>query len=165
MCVKDSPAEYQCKREHQLPDIRRRLRTLHGGDAHVRERGREQHERENQQEEQTAALMHRIRGLRVPVQAHGVVKANEDDDSHERVPRDLHEDVGRHEDLPGECLGGALADLEEGALCDEVGEDLLDQVAEEEEDHEDGEHLVLQRLAAGSRVVEGEADEEALGWG
>lgn len=44
-----------------------------------------------------------------------------------------------------------------------MGHDLLREVAEDGEEHEDSEELVLETLERSGRVPEGEADEETLG--
>jgi hypothetical protein len=47
-------------------------------------------------------------------------------------------------------------------LGDKVGHNLLDELAEDGEEHEDGEHLVLEFLLRGASMEEGEANEEGL---
>jgi hypothetical protein len=47
-------------------------------------------------------------------------------------------------------------------LSDELRHDLLDQLGEEDEKHEDTEELVLESLLGIGGFEEGEADEEAL---
>jgi hypothetical protein len=47
-------------------------------------------------------------------------------------------------------------------LSDEVRHNLLDELAEYGEEHEDGEHLVLEFLLGGACIEEGESDEEGL---
>ncbi len=44
-----------------------------------------------------------------------------------------------------------------------MGHDLLDELAEDSEEHEDGEHLVLELLLGSACVEEGKSDEEGLG--
>ena len=77
------------------------------------------------------------------VEADRVVEADEDDDGHEGVPGQFDYDVGEHERLPAVGLARTFSDFVEGSLRDKVRHYLLHQLAEDGEQHEDGEHLIL----------------------
>lgn len=153
-------AEDECEGEHQVGDVAARLGVLDGRDDHVGEGRGEEEELPDQQEHEPGAGGHAVGGRRVVVQPDGVVPGEEDEHGHERIPGQLDDNVGDHECLPAIRLARALAHLVEGALGDEVRHDLLHELAEDGEQHEDGEHLVLQLLLRGACVEEGEADEE-----
>ena len=147
-------AEDEAEREDQVGDVSARLGRLDAGDDHVGEGTGEEQELEDEEEHQPAALVHGVGGFRVAVQADGVVPADEDEEGGERVPREFDDDVGEHEGSPGVSLRGAFADLVEGALGDEVGHDLLGELAEDSHEHEDGEELVLHALLTILRTKE-----------
>jgi len=65
-----------------------------------------------------------------------VVEADEDDDSHESVPGEFDGNVGDHESLPGVGSTGALANLIQRALSDEVRHDLLNELTEDSKEQE-----------------------------
>ena len=111
-------------------------------------------------EEQTAALGDRIRELGVAIQTDRIVVREEKRYGGQCVPRELDEDVRQHERLPGVRLGRALTDLVQVALGNEVRHGLVDERAEDDEQHEHGEHLVLQILDRATGLEEREADEE-----
>ena len=98
----------------------------------------------------------------VLVHTNGIIPTEEDDNGHERLPRNLNKNIRQHESFPGVCLCRAFADFVESTLSDEVGHDLLDKLSKNGEEHEDGEHLVLQALLGERCFVEDEADEEGL---
>jgi hypothetical protein len=47
-------------------------------------------------------------------------------------------------------------------LNDEVGHDLLDKLAEDGEQHENGKHLILKALLTELSLEEGKSDEKSL---
>ena len=102
-----------------------------------------------------------VGGDGVAVHADRVVEGEVDDGGHEGVPGEFDDDVGEHEDLPGVSFRGPLARFVEGPLGDKVGEHLLEELAEDGHEHEDGEELVLEPLQGDGRVPEGETNEEA----
>ena len=114
-----------------------------------------------EEEEQPAALSDRIRILSVAIETDRIVEAEEQAHSRQSVPRELDEDVRQHERLPGVRLGRALTDLVQVALGNEVRHGLVDERAEDDEQHEHGEHLVLQILDRATGLEEREADEES----
>ena len=89
----DLPAENQRKRKQQIRNISCRLRRLNARDNHVRERAREDQERQDEQEHQRASLRHLVRLYGIRAQANGIVPAHEDEYGHERVPGDLNENI------------------------------------------------------------------------
>jgi hypothetical protein len=97
----------------------------------------------------------------VLIEANGVVPGEEDEDSHEGVPGKLDDDVCDHESFPGVCFAGTFADFIERALRNEMGHDLLDELAEDGHEHEDTKHLVLETLLGVGCLEERETDEEA----
>ena len=66
--------------------------------------------------------------------------------------------------MPRIGLRWTLSGFVEGALGHEVGHDLLAEVGENREKHEDGEELVLQSLERVGHFPEGESDEHCLVW-
>ena len=157
----EDAAEDEGEGEEQVADVTRGFGVFDAGDDHVGEGGGEEQEGPDEEEHQGAALVDLVGGDRVAVHADGVVEGEEDDDGHEGVPGEFDDDVGEHEDLPRVGFRGAFAGLVEGALGDEVGEDLLHELPEDGHEHEDGEELVLEPLQGDGGVPEGEADEEA----
>ena len=157
---RDIPAEDEAQREEQVGNVAARLGQVGAGDDHVGKGAGEHQKHPDEQEHERLALRRLARGDGVVVQADGVVPAGVDEDGHERVPGQLDEDVGHEEGLPAVALAGPLARLVQRALHHEVGHDLLHQVAEDGEEHEDAEHLVLQALQRRGRAVEAEADEQ-----
>lgn len=101
-----------------------------------------------------------IRGLRVAIQARGIVPGEEASNAHDSVPEHFDGDVGQYKGLPGVRLGLALAGFVEGALQNPHGQDLVDELDDDEEEDEDAKHLVLQALHCVCAVDEGEADHE-----
>ncbi|TFA97843.1 hypothetical protein CCMA1212_010383 [Trichoderma ghanense] len=153
-------AEDEAHHEEDVGQVAARLGGVGDGDAGVGKGAREDEELPEQQPHEAASLGDLACRGGVLVEADGVVDADEHDDGHERVPRDLGDDLGQHEDLPAVRLGRPLADLVERALDHKVRHLLLHQLPEDGEDVEDGEHLVLQALDAERGVEEDEADEE-----
>ena len=101
--------------------------------------------------------------LGVTIQTNRVVPAEEDENSHERVPWKFDDDVRKHERLPGVSLAGTLTDLVQSTLGDEVGHDLLDELTKDSHQHEDTKHLVLETLLSVGHVVKRETDEKSRG--
>lgn len=97
----DLPAEDQTKREEQVSESRPSVGYLDAGDYHIGESGSEEQEGEDQQEHKGAAFRDCAGGLRVTVEADRVVPAEEDENSHERVPGDFDNDISHDEGLPG----------------------------------------------------------------
>lgn len=94
------------------------------------------------------------------LQAEQVVDGRVEQERGGRVVGHLGEHAGEEEGRPGVGFGRPLAGFVEGALRDEERHELLDELAEDGDEHEDGEHLVLQALNGVGRVEEDEADEE-----
>ena len=90
--------------------------------------------------------MDSVRRYRVSIKADGIIEAKEYDDCHERVPRQLDKDVGKHEGLPAVGLAGSFTDFVESSLGHEVRHDLLHKLSEDGEEHENAEKLILQAL-------------------
>ena len=133
---------------------------LHTSNNHGRESRTEHEEDPDEEEHGGAALGHRVGRDGVLLEADGIVPAEERGHRHERVPRELYDDAGQHERLPRVGLGRALAHLIQRSLRDKVRHHLLHQVGEEDQEHEDGHHLVLQALKRERLLVESKADEQ-----
>ena len=159
----EDTAEDQAEGEEQVGNVTTGLGGLETGNHEVGEGRGEPHEGEEKQEHQTATLGDLVHGLRVAVETDGVVPAEVHDGTHERVPGKLDNDLGEHKDLPAVDLGRALTDLVERTLDDEVRHGLLDELAEDGEQVEDGEHLVLETLDGVGGVVEDETNEQGNG--
>ena len=158
----EDAAEDEAEGEDQVGDVAAGFGRLHARDDHVGEGAGEEQELEDEEEHQAAALGDGVGGHRVAVEADGVVPADENEESGERVPGEFDDDVGEHEGFPGVSLGGAFADFVEGTLGDEVGHDLLGELAEDRHEHENREELVLHALLTVLRAKERESNEETL---
>ena len=101
--------------------------------------------------------MDRASGNGVLVETDGVVEAEKDNNGHEAVPGQFDDDVGEHEGLPAVSFAGSFANFVESALCNKVRHYLLHELAENGEEQEDGEHLVLEALLSKWRLEKGEA--------
>ena len=126
------------------------------------EGGCKQQEGPDEKEHQSTSFGHRVRRLRVAVESDWVVPGEVNDYSHKRVPGKFDDNVRQNEDLPRVSLGRSLSHLVKCSLGDEVWHDLLNQVAEDCEKHENGEKLVLHSLEGCWGMPEGETDKEAL---
>lgn len=158
----EDAAEDEGEGEEEVRDVAARFGVLDAGDDHAREAGGEEEEGEDEEEHEGAALVDGVAGFRVAVEADGVVPCDEDEEAGEGVPGQLDDDVGEHEGAPGVGFRRPFARFVEGPLGDEVGHDLLDELAEDGEEHEDGKELVLEALETVFGAEEGEADEEPL---
>jgi len=153
-------AEDQAEREEQVGEVTTSLRDFDTGNDHVR-KGRCEHQKcPDEKEHQATTLRHSMSRLRVPVEPDRVVPADEDEDRHERVPREFNDYVRGHKGLPRVRLRGPLASLVKSTLGDEVGHNLLNQIAEDRHEHEDTKHLVLKTLHAVLGLEEREPDVE-----
>ena len=92
-----------------------------------------------------------------------VVVACEDQNTHYDVVRNLNDDIGKHEGLPGVGFAGLLANLVQLTLCDKERHDLLHKSRENGTHHEDREDDVLETLGGAVRLEEGKTDEETCG--
>jgi hypothetical protein len=75
-----------------------------------------------------------------------VIEAKEHDHCHQCIPRDFHEDLRKHEGLPGINLGRTLANLIERPLDDKIWHCLLHKLAEYGKEIENSKHLILKSL-------------------
>jgi hypothetical protein len=98
---------------------------------------------EQEYEEAANCLVFRDRVLN---KADWIVPTKVHDDRHEGVPEELNDDIGEDKHVPSVNLGWALASFEKIALVDECGHDLLVDVDEEHEKHEDCPKLILKSL-------------------
>jgi hypothetical protein len=154
--------EDKAEGKHELRNVAGGFCRLNRSYNHGCEGGCEEKEFPDQEEHEATAFSYVSGRYSVFVQSDGVVPTEEDQDCHKRIPGQLDDDVGDHEGFPGVCFGRALARFIQGALGDEVGHNLLNKLAEDGEEHEDGEHLVLQFLLRRSRIEEGKPDEKSL---
>jgi hypothetical protein len=76
------------------------------------------------------------------------------------VPSHFDGDVGQHESLPCVRLGLSFARLVQRPLSDEHRHDLVQQLDDDEEEHEHAKHLVLQPLDGVLGFEERKADDE-----
>lgn len=109
-CGKNT-TEDQAQGEEQVGNVTTGFSEFDTSDNHMRECGGKEEERQDQQEHQSSALVDGVGGFSILVQTDGVVPAYKDDDTHERVPWKLDDDVCGHESLPRVGLGGSLANL------------------------------------------------------
>ena len=91
-----------------------------------------------------------------------LVPTEEHDDRHQRLPWKLNDDVTKHKCLPRIGLCWALPNFIQCSLNDKVRHDLLDELAEDGEQHENCEHLILETLLTELSLEEGESDEKSL---
>ncbi len=82
---------------------------------------------QTRKEHQPAALRYCVRGDCVSIHANKVIKREENGHVGQRVPRQLHKDVGQHEDIPRVRPRGTLSGFILIALDDEVRHRLVDQ--------------------------------------
>lgn len=160
----EDAAEDEGEEEEEVSDVAAGFGVFDAGDDHAGEARGEEEEGEHKEEHEGAALVDGVGRFGVAVEPDGVVPCDEDEEAGESVPGEFDDDVREHEGAPGVYFRGPFARFVEGALGDEVGHDLLDELAEDGEEHEDGEELVSQALETVFGAEEGEADEEAL-WG
>lgn len=146
----------------QVGNVATRLGVVDAGDDHVGKGAGEEQKDQDEQEHQGAPLVDRVGGFRVVVQADRVVPGDEDQKRTQHRPRQLGDDVGHHEGLPGVGLAGTFSDLVQGPLSDEQRHDLLDELTEDGHQHEDAKHLIRQTLDRVAGLEKGEADEQAL---
>ena len=158
----EDTAEDEGEGEEKVGNVASRFGSFDAGDDHTGEGGCEKEEREKKEEHEPTALSDGVGGLRVAEETDGVVPGNEEKEAGNGIPGEFDNDVGEHEGAPVVSFRGALAHFVEGTLGDEVRHDLLNELAENSENHEDGEELVLEALQTVFSAEEGKADEEAL---
>lgn len=150
----EDTAEDEGEGEEEIGNVAARFGGFNTGDDHTGEGGREEEEREDEEEHEAATLGDGAGGFRVVVEADGVIPGDEDEQAGNSVPGEFDNNVGQHEGAPVVSFRGAFAGFVEGTLGDEVGHDLLDKLAEDREEHEDGEELVLEALKTVFRAEE-----------
>lgn len=109
----------------------------------MREGGGEQQEHPSEQEEFESPDVNSVCRCGIVIESDWIIEAEEDDDRHECVPGQFHQNVCCHKCLPAVSLRWPLSDFIERTLRNEVRHDLLRKLTKDGEEHEDGKHLVL----------------------
>jgi len=160
-------AENQSQREEQVSDISGCFGRVDCGDDHGGEGRGEEEEFLDEEEHETATFVELAGGNGVFVEAcgwcvsicgpgwrdwfrdggertDGVVPAEKDNQTGESIPGQLDNEVRDHEGFPAVGLARSFTGLVKCALCDKVRQDLLNKLAKDGEQGEDGEELILQ---------------------
>ena len=128
----------------------------------MRECRRVQIECPDEQKHKPTTLGDSASGNRVAIKANRVVPCEERQRGHEGLPWHFDEDLSAKEGLPGVRFRGPFTSLVKRSLFHKKRHNLLGDVPEHGEKHEDGEHLVLQSLQGIIGLVEGEPSEKSL---
>lgn len=143
---RNPPAENQTQREKQIRYIPSVLRRVNASNNEISESSSKHQETPDEEEHQPATGCSFTSGYCVAIQADWIIPADIKEDSHERVPRHLNDDIRKDEYLPRIRLGRSFTGFVEISLRDEVGHDLLTDVSEYGQYHEDRVELVLHSL-------------------
>lgn len=142
----NSPAKDQAERKQQQRNCRSNLCCRRPCNDHIGESRLEKHESPDEQKHQSPSLRHGVSRLGVFIHAHEIVEGEEDNECDNGVPRQFNQDVDEHEGTPGIGAGGAFAGFVLLTLENEVRHCLVDEEGEDNEEHENGEHLRLETL-------------------
>ena len=141
----------------------------------------------DQQEDESAARMHWVGYLGVPIAAERVIPTQEGEDGQElrvqywmlvlgggkicrkgllgytyHVPHQLNEHASQKEGLPRVCFWLTLTGFVQGPLSDKGGKRLEYQFHQDKQDDENAKHLILQPLVSTFLHEEGKSNKQCL---